>query len=61
MRAFGGELNEVADMSGEGWQRVVELNLPGAFFAPRALPPRMLEAGGGAHGRIDKWTAGQSA
>jgi NAD(P)-dependent dehydrogenase (short-subunit alcohol dehydrogenase family) len=45
---IGGELNEVADMSVEGWRRVVELNLSGVFYAMRAQLPRMLEAGGGA-------------
>jgi NAD(P)-dependent dehydrogenase (short-subunit alcohol dehydrogenase family) len=45
---IGGELNPVAEMSVEGWQRVVELNLSGVFYAMRAQLPRMLDAGGGA-------------
>jgi NAD(P)-dependent dehydrogenase (short-subunit alcohol dehydrogenase family) len=44
----GGELNPLADMSFEGWQRVIDLNLSGVFYAMRAQIPRMLEAGGGA-------------
>lgn len=44
----GGELNPLADMSLEGWQRVIDLNLSGVFYAMRAQIPRMLEAGGGA-------------
>jgi NAD(P)-dependent dehydrogenase (short-subunit alcohol dehydrogenase family) len=43
-----GELNPVADLSVEGWRRVIELNLSGVFYAMRAQIPRMLEAGGGA-------------
>jgi NAD(P)-dependent dehydrogenase (short-subunit alcohol dehydrogenase family) len=43
-----GELNPVADLSVEGWRRVIELNLSGVFYAMRAQVPRMLEAGGGA-------------
>jgi NAD(P)-dependent dehydrogenase (short-subunit alcohol dehydrogenase family) len=44
---IGGELNPVAEMSVEGWRRVVELNLSGVFYAMRAQLPRILEAGGG--------------
>ena len=44
---IGGELNPVAEMTVEGWRRVVELNLSGVFYAMRAQLPRMLEAGGG--------------
>ncbi len=45
---IGGELNLVADMSVEGWRKVVEVNLSGVFYALRAQIPRLLEAGGGA-------------
>jgi NAD(P)-dependent dehydrogenase (short-subunit alcohol dehydrogenase family) len=45
---IGGELNSVAHMSVEGWQRVVELNFSGVFYAMRAQLARMLETGGGA-------------
>lgn len=44
---IGGELNPVADMSVEGWQKVIEINLSGVFYAMRAQIPRMLESGGG--------------
>ena len=45
---IGGELNPVGEMSVAGWQKVVEINLSGVFYAMRAQVPRMLEAGGGA-------------
>ena len=45
---IGGELNVMGQMSVQGWQQVIELNLSGVFFAMRAQIPRMLEAGGGA-------------
>ena len=45
---IGGELNPLADMSIEGWRRVIEVNLSGVFYAMRAQIPRMLDAGGGA-------------
>ena len=45
---IGGELNPVAELSVEGWRRVIEVNLSGVFYAMRAQIPRMLEAGGGA-------------
>ncbi|HEX3159705.1 MAG TPA: glucose 1-dehydrogenase [Gemmatimonadaceae bacterium] len=45
---IGGELNPMGQMSVQGWQQVIELNLSGVFFAMRAQIPRMLEAGGGA-------------
>ena len=45
---IGGELNPLAEMSLEGWQRVIDLNLSGVFYAMRAQLPRILEAGGGA-------------
>lgn len=45
---IGGELNPVADLSVEGWRRVIDINLSGAFYGMRAQIPRMLDAGGGA-------------
>lgn len=44
---IGGELNPLADLSIDGWRRVIEINLSGVFYAMRAQIPRMLEAGGG--------------
>jgi NAD(P)-dependent dehydrogenase (short-subunit alcohol dehydrogenase family) len=43
---IGGELNPVGDMSVDGWQKVIEINLSGVFYAMRAQIPHMLEAGG---------------
>ncbi len=45
---IGGEINPVADMTVEGWRKVIDVNLSGVFYAMRAQIPRMLEAGGGA-------------
>ena len=45
---IGGEINPVADMTVDGWRKVIEVNLSGVFYAMRAQIPRMLEAGGGA-------------
>lgn len=45
---IGGELSPVAELSVEGWRKVIEVNLSGVFYAMRAQIPRMLEAGGGA-------------
>lgn len=45
---IGGELNPVGELSVEGWQRVISVNLSGAFYGMRAQIPPMLEAGGGA-------------
>ena len=44
---IGGELNFVGDLSVAGWQKVIDVNLSGVFYALRAQIPRMLEAGGG--------------
>jgi NAD(P)-dependent dehydrogenase (short-subunit alcohol dehydrogenase family) len=33
-------------MSVDGWQKVIEINLSGVFYAMRAQIPHMLEAGG---------------
>ena len=45
---IGGELNPIADLSVEGWQKVIEINLSGVFYAMRAQIPAMLKSGGGA-------------
>jgi len=45
---IGGEVNAITDMTLEGWQRAIDVNLSGVFYAMRAQIPRMLEAGGGA-------------
>lgn len=37
----------LADLSGEEWQRVIDINLTGAFNCMRAQVPRMRAAGGG--------------
>ncbi|MBB6098472.1 NAD(P)-dependent dehydrogenase (short-subunit alcohol dehydrogenase family) [Deinobacterium chartae] len=44
---IGGELNPVGDLSVAGWQKVIELNLSGVFYAMHAQIPAMLAAGGG--------------
>lgn len=45
---IGGEQNPIAELSVEGWRKVIEVDLSGVFYAMRAQIPRMLEAGGGA-------------
>jgi NAD(P)-dependent dehydrogenase (short-subunit alcohol dehydrogenase family) len=45
---IGGELNPVADLSPEGWQRVIDINLSGVYYAMHAQIPRRLDARGGA-------------
>lgn len=44
---IGGELNPIAQLSVEGWQKVIEVNLSGVFYAMRSQIPAMLESGGG--------------
>jgi len=44
---IGGELNPVGELSLEGWDKVVRINLSGVFYAMHAQIPRILEAGGG--------------
>jgi NAD(P)-dependent dehydrogenase (short-subunit alcohol dehydrogenase family) len=44
---IGGESNLVADMSVDGWKKVVDVNLSGVFYAMRAQIPLMLRSGGG--------------
>jgi NAD(P)-dependent dehydrogenase (short-subunit alcohol dehydrogenase family) len=45
---IGGELNPLAELSVDGWRKVIEINLSGVFYAMRAQIPQMLVAGGGA-------------
>jgi NAD(P)-dependent dehydrogenase (short-subunit alcohol dehydrogenase family) len=45
---IGGEVNMVADYSIEGWQKVIEINLSGIFYAMKYQIKAMLETGGGA-------------
>lgn len=42
--SLAGRLQDTTD---EEWRRVLDVNLTGAFYATRALLPRMLSAGGG--------------
>jgi NAD(P)-dependent dehydrogenase (short-subunit alcohol dehydrogenase family) len=44
---IAGEINPIAQLSADGWQRVIDINLSGVFHAMRAQLPRLLEAGGG--------------
>ncbi|MGA7616961.1 MAG: SDR family oxidoreductase [Thermoanaerobaculia bacterium] len=43
---IGGESNLVGDLSIEGWDRVIAINLSGAFYCMRYEIPAMLEHGG---------------
>jgi len=45
---IAGELNPVADLSVEGWRKVIEINLSGVYYAMRAQIRPMIDAGGGA-------------
>lgn len=45
---IGGELNPVADLTVQGWRKVIEINLSGVFYAMRAQIPKIVDAGGGA-------------
>jgi NAD(P)-dependent dehydrogenase (short-subunit alcohol dehydrogenase family) len=45
---IGGEVNMVADYSIEGWQKVIEINLSGIFYAMKYEIAAMLDTGGGA-------------
>src|SRR5690606_19801749 len=44
---IGGEANPIADMSVEGWQKIIEINLSSVFYALKYEIPAMLSAGGG--------------
>lgn len=45
---IGGELGPVADLSPEGWNKVIGINLNGVFYGMHYQIPAMLAAGGGA-------------
>lgn len=45
---IGGELNPVGDLSIEGWQRVIGINLSGVFYGMKAQITHMLAHDGGA-------------
>lgn len=45
---IGGGLHPLAELSVEGWRRVIDVNLSGVFYGMRAQIPRMLQSGGGA-------------
>jgi NAD(P)-dependent dehydrogenase (short-subunit alcohol dehydrogenase family) len=44
---IGGETNDTADYSIEGWKLVVEVNLSAVFYCMKYQIPAMLKAGGG--------------
>ncbi len=44
---IGGEANPIADMSVEGWQKIIGINLSSVFYALKYEIPAMLSAGGG--------------
>lgn len=45
---IGGEQKATADMSIEGWNQVIAINLSGVFYGMKAQIPAMLKTGGGA-------------
>lgn len=45
---IGGELKPLADLSVEGWNRVISVNLSSVFYCMKYEIPAMLESGGGA-------------
>ncbi|HET8657043.1 MAG TPA: SDR family oxidoreductase [Longimicrobiaceae bacterium] len=45
---IGGEQEPVAELSVEGWQRVIDVNLSSAFYCMKYQIPAMLAGGGGA-------------
>lgn len=44
---IGGEINKVGDMSIEGWNKVLGINLSGVFYGMKYQLPEMVKAGGG--------------
>lgn len=44
---IGGELNPIADMSIEGWQKVIAVNLNSLFYGMKYQIPAMLKSGSG--------------
>jgi NAD(P)-dependent dehydrogenase (short-subunit alcohol dehydrogenase family) len=45
---IGGEQNQTADLSIEGWQQILAINLSGIFYCMKYQIPAMLKGGGGA-------------
>jgi NAD(P)-dependent dehydrogenase (short-subunit alcohol dehydrogenase family) len=45
---IGGEMNPIADMSIEGWQKVINVNLNSVFYCMKYEIPHMLKVGQGA-------------
>ena len=45
---IGGEQNQTADYSLEGWERVISINLSGVFYCMKYEIPAILASGGGA-------------
>ena len=43
---IGGESNPVADLSLEGWKKVIDINLNGVFYGMHYQIPQMLQQGG---------------
>ncbi len=44
---IGGEINKAADMSLEGWKKVVDINLSGVFYGMKYQIPEMVKNGSG--------------
>jgi len=44
---IGGEANPTADLSIEGWQRVIDINLSGVFYCLKYQIPAIMQSGGG--------------
>ncbi len=45
---IGGEQNQTADLSIEGWQHILAINLSGVFYCMKYQIPAILKSGGGA-------------
>ncbi len=44
---IGGEANKTGDMSLEGWQKVIDINLSGVFYGVKYQAPEMVKNGSG--------------
>lgn len=44
---IGGEVNKTADMSVEGWKKVIDINLSGVFYGVKYQAPEMVKNAGG--------------
>ncbi len=44
---IGGEINKVGDLSVEGWQKVIDINLSGVFYGMKYQSPEMVKNGSG--------------